>query len=98
MIFKNALGHLPYRQALLTRDDQTFYELVLEQSAVTTLRRAEEEPSGPIEPQPQRLRIYQSAHLPYHAEVIDLDRVMIGLFMLLKYDGRRPVARRGAKK
>jgi hypothetical protein len=26
---------------------------------------------------------------------IDLDRVMIGLFMLLKYDGRRPVARVG---
>ena len=30
--------------------------------------------------------------MPKH---IDLDRVMIGLFMLLKYDGRRPVSRTG---
>lgn len=28
---------------------------------------------------------------------IDLDRVMIGLYMLLKYDGRRPVARTGRR-
>lgn len=28
---------------------------------------------------------------------IDLDRVMIGLYMMLKYDGRRPVARTGRR-
>ncbi len=43
VIFKNALAHLPYRQVLLTRDDQTFYELILENNAVARLRRFAEE-------------------------------------------------------
>ena len=30
VIFKNALAHLPYRRALLTRDDKTFYELAMQ--------------------------------------------------------------------
>jgi len=38
IIFKNALAHLPYRRVLLTRDDVQFYELVLEENAVVTLR------------------------------------------------------------
>ena len=42
VIFKNVLGHLPYRRALLTRDDQTFYELALRDVATAVLRRAEE--------------------------------------------------------
>ncbi len=46
VIFKNALAHLPYRQVLLTRDDQTFYELILEKNAVARLRRFEKEPAA----------------------------------------------------
>ncbi len=42
IIFKNALTHLPYRRVLLTRDDQTFYELALQDVATAVLRRAEE--------------------------------------------------------
>ena len=42
VIFKNALAHLPYRHALLTRDDKTFYELVMQDTATVILRRAEE--------------------------------------------------------
>jgi hypothetical protein len=42
VIFKNALSHLPYRRALLTRDDQTFYELALQDTATVVLRRADE--------------------------------------------------------
>ena len=45
-VFKNALAHLPYRQVLLTRDDQTFYELILEEHAVARLRRFEKEPAS----------------------------------------------------
>jgi len=43
VIFKNALAHLPFRQLLLTRDDQEFYELGLEGNAVARLRRLEKE-------------------------------------------------------
>lgn len=42
VIFKNALAHLPYRRALLTRDDKVFYELVMRGAATVILRRAEE--------------------------------------------------------
>ncbi|MGB4805000.1 MAG: protein kinase [Anaerolineae bacterium] len=42
VIFKNALAHLPYRHALLTRDDKTFYELSMQDTATVVLRRAEE--------------------------------------------------------
>jgi len=35
IVFKNALARLPYRRALLTRDDQTYYEL--SQTDTTTL-------------------------------------------------------------
>jgi len=42
VIFKNALAHLPYRRALLTRDDKMFYELVMQGTATVILRRAEE--------------------------------------------------------
>jgi len=47
IIFKNALSHLPYRRALLTRDDQTFYELTLQDIATVVLRRTEEGLSSP---------------------------------------------------
>jgi len=42
IIFKNALTHLPYRRVLLTRDDQTFFELALQDVDVAVLRRVEE--------------------------------------------------------
>lgn len=42
VIFKNALSHLPYRRALLTRDDQTFYELAFQDTTTVVLRRSEE--------------------------------------------------------
>lgn len=43
IIFKNALGHLPYRRALLTRDDESFYELALQDTATAVLRRAKDD-------------------------------------------------------
>lgn len=42
IIFKNALAHLPYRSVLLTRDDQSFYELALDGIDTAVLRRVEE--------------------------------------------------------
>lgn len=42
VIFKNALAHLPYHQVLLTRDDQTFYELALQDTDTAVLHRVEE--------------------------------------------------------
>ncbi len=42
VIFKNALTHLPYRRALLTRDDRTFYELTLEGIGTAVLRRVDD--------------------------------------------------------
>lgn len=45
VMFKNALAHLPYRRALLTRDDQTFFELALEGTATAVLRRVEAGPA-----------------------------------------------------
>lgn len=38
-IFKNALAHLPYHRALLTRDDTQFYELHFKDIATVQLRR-----------------------------------------------------------
>lgn len=39
LVFKNALTHLPYRRALLTRDDQQYYELKRMDAASVVLRR-----------------------------------------------------------
>ena len=49
VVFKNALAHLPYRHAVLTRDDTQFYELLLEDSANVTLRPWQAERSVPDE-------------------------------------------------
>lgn len=43
VIFKNALAHLPYRRVLLTRDDHTFYELILREPADVVLQLVYEE-------------------------------------------------------
>lgn len=44
VIFKNALAHLPYRRVLLTRDDKTFYEVLLGEDMIVTLRGMENNP------------------------------------------------------
>ncbi len=38
VVFKNALAHLPYRRAILTRNDRQFYEVRLDTLAEITLR------------------------------------------------------------
>lgn len=38
VVFKNALARMPYRRALLTRDDHTYYELVQTDTATVALR------------------------------------------------------------
>lgn len=38
LVFKNALEHLPYRRAVLTRDNHQFYEVQLDDRAVITLQ------------------------------------------------------------
>jgi serine/threonine protein kinase len=49
VVFKNALAHLPYRHALLTRNDRQFYELHLNENAEVTLRPWLAERSTPDE-------------------------------------------------
>lgn len=56
IIFRNALAHLPYRHVLLTRDDATFYQLLLEENAIIRLSRWS--PEGVLDEfESQRLRI-----------------------------------------
>ncbi len=38
VVFKNALAHLPYRRAILTRNDRQFYEVRLDTLAEITLQ------------------------------------------------------------
>lgn len=39
VVFKNALAHLPYRHAVLTRNDRQFYEVCLDDRAVIALQQ-----------------------------------------------------------
>lgn len=41
LIFRNALSHLPFRELLLTQDDQQFYRLAADQSNVISLTKEE---------------------------------------------------------
>ena len=38
LVFKNALAHLPYRRAVLTRDERRFFELLLQDGSKVTLQ------------------------------------------------------------
>jgi hypothetical protein len=42
-IFKNALAHLPYREALLTEDDQEFYRIWADEKDVLHITKQIEE-------------------------------------------------------
>ena len=42
VVFKNALAHLPYRHAILTRNDRQFYEVRLDDRAVIALQQWDE--------------------------------------------------------